>query len=38
MRCAAIVEDKYGAYAKLLNDQSERLLTIRGLFRIKDSR
>ena len=27
--------EKYRAYAKLLNDQSERLLTIRGLFRIK---
>ena len=27
--------DKYEAYAKLLNDQSEHLLTIRGLFRIK---
>ncbi len=27
--------DKYDAYAKLLNDQSEQLLTIRGLFRIK---
>jgi glutamate synthase (NADPH) large chain len=31
------VEDKYAAYAKLLNDQSERLLTIRGLFRIKEA-
>ena len=29
--------EKYRAYAKLLNDQSERLLTIRGLFRIKDA-
>ena len=29
--------DKYRAYAKLLNDQSERLLTIRGLFRIKEA-
>ena len=28
-------EDKYRAFAKLLNDQSERLLTIRGLFRIR---
>jgi glutamate synthase (NADPH/NADH) large chain len=27
--------DKYQAYAELLNDQSEQLLTIRGLFRIK---
>src|SRR5664279_3021362 len=31
------VEDKYAAYAKLLNDQSERLLTIRGLFRVKEA-
>ena len=29
--------EKYRAYAKLLNDQSERLLTIRGLFRLKDA-
>ena len=29
--------DKYQAYAKLLNDQSEQLLTIRGLFRIKSA-
>ena len=28
-------KDKYLAYAKLLNEQSELLLTIRGLFRIK---
>ena len=28
-------KDKYDAYAKLLNEQSEGLLTIRGLFRIK---
>ena len=27
--------DQYRAYAKLLNEQDERLLTIRGLFRIK---
>jgi glutamate synthase (NADPH/NADH) large chain len=27
--------DKYDAYARLLNEQSEQLLTIRGLFRIK---
>jgi glutamate synthase (NADPH/NADH) large chain len=27
--------DKYRAYAKLLNEQEERLLTIRALFRIK---
>jgi glutamate synthase (NADPH) large chain len=30
-------QEKYNSYAKLLNDQSERLLTIRGLFRIKDA-
>jgi glutamate synthase (NADPH/NADH) large chain len=29
--------EKYDAYAKLLNDQSEHLLTIRGLFRIKSA-
>jgi len=29
--------DKYDAYARLLNDQSEQLLTIRGLFRIKSA-
>ncbi len=29
--------EKYKAYAKALNDQDERLLTIRGLFRIKDA-
>ncbi len=29
--------DKYDAYVKLLNDQSEQLLTIRGLFRIKSA-
>ena len=28
-------KDKYRAYAKALNEQDERLLTIRGLFRIK---
>ena len=28
-------QDKYREYAKLLNEQSERLLTIRGLFHIK---
>ena len=27
--------DKYRAYAKILNEQDDRLLTIRGLFRIK---
>jgi glutamate synthase (NADPH/NADH) large chain len=29
--------EKYDAYAKLLNDQSEALLTIRGLFRIRSA-
>ncbi|HEY1736515.1 MAG TPA: glutamate synthase large subunit, partial [Methylovirgula sp.] len=29
--------DQYRAYAALLNDQNEDLLTIRGLFRIKDA-
>ena len=29
--------DKYRAYAKLLNEQSEKLLTIRGLFRIRSA-
>lgn len=28
-------KDKYQEFARLLNDQSERLLTLRGLFRIK---
>ncbi|MFV0282045.1 MAG: glutamate synthase large subunit [Rhodoblastus sp.] len=28
-------QDKYRAYAKALNEQDERLLSIRGLFRIK---
>jgi glutamate synthase (NADPH) large chain len=30
-------QEKYRAYAKLLNEQSEQPLTIRGLFRIKDA-
>ena len=30
-------QDKYRAYAELLNDQSERFLTMRGLFRIKSA-
>ena len=30
-------QDKYRAYADLLNQQSERLLTLRGLFRIKQA-
>ena len=30
-------KDKYAAYAKLLNDQAEHLLTIRGLFNIRDA-
>src|ERR1700755_3165543 len=29
--------DSYRAFAQVVNDQSERLLTIRGLFRIKTS-
>src|SRR5579883_1873942 len=29
--------DKYRAYARAINDQSKRLLTIRGLFRIKSA-
>jgi glutamate synthase (NADPH/NADH) large chain len=28
-------QDQYRAFARLINDQNERLLTIRGLFRIK---
>jgi glutamate synthase (NADPH/NADH) large chain len=28
-------QDRYRAFAKTLNEQSERLLTMRGLFRIK---
>jgi len=30
-------QDQYRAFAKIINDQSERLLTIRGLFRIKSA-
>jgi glutamate synthase (NADPH) large chain len=30
-------QDKYRAFAKLLNEQAESYLTIRGLFRIKDA-
>ena len=33
--CAAIRSDKYRAFAKIVNEQTEKLLTIRGLFRIK---
>ncbi|QDP23788.1 glutamate synthase large subunit [Bradyrhizobium cosmicum] len=29
--------DRYRAFAKILNEQSERLLTLRGLFRIKNA-
>src|SRR5215813_5718758 len=29
--------DQYRAYAKVSNDQSERLLTIRGMFRLKSA-
>ncbi len=31
-------QDKYRAFARLLNDQSEDLLTIRGLFRIRSAK
>src|ERR1700751_4438463 len=30
-------QERYKAYAKILNEQSERLLTIRGMFRIKNA-
>jgi len=30
-------QDKYTAYAQSINDQSERLMTIRGLFRLKSA-
>jgi glutamate synthase (NADPH) large chain len=30
-------KEKYAAYARLLNEQEEHLLTIRGLFRIKEA-
>jgi glutamate synthase (NADPH/NADH) large chain len=30
-------QDKYREYARMLNDQSRRLLTIRGLFRIRSA-
>src|SRR6185369_6249943 len=30
-------QDSYRAFAKIVNDQSERLLTIRGLFRLKSA-
>ena len=30
-------QEKYRAFAKQLNDQSEKLMTIRGLFRLKDA-
>ncbi|HWG06188.1 MAG TPA: glutamate synthase large subunit, partial [Beijerinckiaceae bacterium] len=30
-------QDKYRAFAKLLNEQDEQLLTLRGLFRIKSA-
>ena len=29
--------DKYRAFAKILNEQAEKILTIRGLFRIKSA-
>jgi glutamate synthase (NADPH) large chain len=31
-------QDHYRAFAKIVNEQSEHLLTIRGLFRIKDAK
>jgi glutamate synthase (NADPH/NADH) large chain len=31
-------QDQYREYARILNEQSEKLLTIRGLFRIKDAK
>ena len=37
-RCAATARDKYDAYAELLNEQNEHLLTIRGLFRLQAGR
>ena len=30
-------QERYRAFAKILNEQSERLLTLRGLFRIKSA-
>ena len=30
-------QDNYAAFAKSINEQSERLLTMRGLFRLKDA-
>ena len=30
-------KDRYDAFARAINDQSENLLTIRGLFRLKDA-
>ncbi|MBJ7406156.1 MAG: glutamate synthase large subunit, partial [Bradyrhizobium sp.] len=30
-------QERYRAFAKILNEQSERLLTLRGLFRIKNA-
>jgi glutamate synthase (NADPH/NADH) large chain len=31
-------QDQYREYARILNEQAEKLLTIRGLFRIKDAK
>ncbi|MGE0604098.1 MAG: glutamate synthase large subunit, partial [Xanthobacteraceae bacterium] len=31
-------QDQYREYARILNEQSEKLLTIRGLFRIRDAK
>ena len=37
-RCAATPTSSYRHYAQLINEQSEQLLTIRGLFRVKIAR
>ena len=37
-RCAATCRDKYRAFAARINEQTERLLTIRGLFDIRTRR
>ena len=35
MPCAAQLPEKYRSFAKQINEQSEQLLTLRGMFRIK---
>ena len=37
MRCAANLPDKYRSFAQQINDQSEQLMTLRGLFRLKSA-